>query len=288
MRRFTILVDAGYFWEQAKHIVHQCTGEDRDSIVIDYAKLRHELLDVANAQFPNAYLLRVYWYDGPGVSGKTDSHEAIEALDDFKLRMGVRSGVGYQKAVDGLLIADLINLAQNQSVSDVLLLSGDADLIPGVVVAQSLGIRVHLLTMGPPNATSPYLLAEVDRKIHWDDAVVRRFVSAATSPRAFPPNPPVAATSSTDWESIARTVYADLTPEDKMKILQMPIGLLPEEVDKALLRAGRTTLSRYLEENEKLRLRDALRRLAHSAYDPAAAPCSADSRARGGGAGTLH
>jgi uncharacterized LabA/DUF88 family protein len=266
MRRFAIFVDAGYFWVQATDIVypqHQHQRMGRDSIVLDYALLRHELLDVANTQFPNAYLLRVYWYDGPGVSGKTDSHKEIEALDDFKLRMGMRSGVGDQKAVDGLLIADLINLAQNRSVSDVLLLSGDSDLIPGVVAAQSLGIRVHLLTMGPPNATSPYLLAEADCKTHWDEAAVRRFASAA-------------AASSTDLESIARTVYADLTPEQKMKILQMsPMGWLPEAVDWALLKAGKTTLQRYLEEDEKRQLRDALKRLAHSASDPGS---SADSR----------
>lgn len=281
MRRFAILVDAGYFWVQATHIVHpqqqdQHQRMGRDSIVLDYAQLRHELLDVASAQFPNAYLLRVYWYDGPGVSGKTDSHEAIEALDDFKLRMGVRSGVGHQKAVDGLLIADLISLAQNRSVSDALLLSGDADLTPGVVAAQSLGIRVHLLTMGLPNATSPYLRAEADCKTHWDEAAVRRFASAATSPGALSPNPPVAAASSTDLESIARTVYADLTAEQKMQI--SPMGLLPEAVDRALLKAGRTTLRRNLEENEKRQLRDALKRLAlsaHSASDPGS---SADSR----------
>jgi hypothetical protein len=251
MRRFAIFVDAGYFWVQATDIVHhqpQPQRMGRDSIVLDYAQLRHELLDVANAQFPNAYLLRVYWYDGPGVSGKTDSHKEIEALDDFKLRMGMRSGRGNQKAVDGLMIADLINLAQNRSVSDVLLLSGDADLIPGVVAAQSLGIRVHLLTMGSPNATSPYLLAEVDCKTHWDEAAVRRFASAATPP---------------DWESIAKTVYADLTPEEKMQISQIsPTERLPKAVDVALLNAGKTRLQRYLEEDEKRQLRDALKLLS--------------------------
>jgi len=82
----------------------------------------------------------------------------------------------------------------------------------------------------------------------------------------LPPKPPVAAASSTDWESIARTAYTVLTAEQKMQI--SPMGLLPEAVDRALLKAGRTTLQRNLEENEKRQLRDALKRLAHSASDP--------------------
>jgi hypothetical protein len=35
---------------------------------------------------------------------------SVEELDDFKLRLGTRTGAGDQKAVDGLIIADLISL----------------------------------------------------------------------------------------------------------------------------------------------------------------------------------
>ncbi len=176
--QFAVFVDAGYFWVQSTYITHrQRTG--REGVTIDYPQLRAELINEAQAQFTNADLLRVYCYDGPGTYGKTLSHQAIEAVDDFKLRLGTRSGVGDQKAVDGLIIADLISLAQNKSITDALLLSGDADLTPGVLAAQSMGIRVHLLTMGPAEATSPFLRAEADCKIHWEDTAVQRFGSAA-------------------------------------------------------------------------------------------------------------
>ena len=104
-------------------------------------------------------------YDGPHRTlGKSREHKAIEELDDFKLRLGTLNGVGEQKAVDGLIIADMIGLAQSRVITDALLVSGDADLTPGVLAAQNLGVRVHLLSMGPSEATSPYLKAEVDCK----------------------------------------------------------------------------------------------------------------------------
>ena len=172
MGKVAVFVDAGYFWVQAGYVAHGAKSS-RDNISIDYAALRQEVLDQASAQFPNADLLRVYWYDGPGSHGsKTPAHLAIDELDDFKLRLGTRNGVGNQKAVDGLIIADLIGLAQSKAIVGAIVLSGDADLTPGVIAAQSLGIRVHLLSMGPVGATSPYLRAEVDHKAHWADPVV--------------------------------------------------------------------------------------------------------------------
>lgn len=163
MARIAVFVDAGYFWVQAVHIIHG-RKTARDQIVVNWPSMRSEFLDEIKAQFPNNDLLRIYWYDGPTLHGKGDSHVSVEGLDDFKLRLGTRTEAGDQKAVDGLIIADLISLAQSKSISNAIVVSGDADLTPGVQAAQGLGIRVHLLSMGPPNATSPFLKAEMDQK----------------------------------------------------------------------------------------------------------------------------
>src|SRR3546814_4680835 len=71
------------------------------------------------------------------------SHVAIDDLDDFKLRLGTRNTYGDQKAVDGLIIADLVSLAQSRAIASAIVVSGDADLTPGVMAAQGLGMRVH-------------------------------------------------------------------------------------------------------------------------------------------------
>ena len=57
-------------------------------------------------------------------------------------------------------------MAQNRAISEALLVSGDVELTPGVIAAQNLGLRVTLRSMGSSAATSPYLKAEVDRKLH--------------------------------------------------------------------------------------------------------------------------
>lgn len=280
MSKIAVFVDAGYFWVQAVKVIHG-TKSARENIVVDYAALRQEVLAQAASQFLSSALLRVYWYDGPGPAGtKSASHLAIEDLDDFKLRLGTRNGAGAQKAVDGLIITDLIGLAQTKAISAALVLSGDADLTPGVIAAQGLGIRVHLLSMGPSTATSPFLRAEVDFKSYWSDAVVQKFASACVettqkSPELKESKPKISTAkvpqltepftqgkieASTDpLKDVAAEVFSHRDPSR-----QIPIsghGLLPSKVDARLLAAGRAKFGRVLTEPERLAIREEFKRL---------------------------
>src|SRR5690242_7252664 len=76
MGRLAVFVDAGYFWVQAVHIVHG-KKMGRESVVVNYPSLRSEFLDEIKAQFPDNDLLRIYWYDGPALHGKADSHVCV-------------------------------------------------------------------------------------------------------------------------------------------------------------------------------------------------------------------
>lgn len=268
MDRIAVFVDAGYFWVQAVHIIH---GKKlgREAIIVNYPSLRSEFLDEIKAQFPDSTLLRIYWYDGPALHGKADSHTSVETLDDFKLRLGTRTGTGDQKAVDGLIIADLISLAQSKSISNAIVISGDADLTPGVQAAQGLGIRVHLLSMGPTNATSPYLKAEVDQKKHWDDSTVKKFISAkaivalgaiptpasAIAPTGAPP----AAAKPDPLEEAAKSFFSTLQEPEKKSLTKT--GAIPKALDAKLLTVARKLLGRSLTDAEKPLLRTELRKL---------------------------
>jgi len=278
MGRVAVFVDAGYFWVQAVHIVVGAKGP-REQVSVNFPSLRSEFLDEISAQFPKDDLLRIYWYDGPASHGKADSHRSIESLDDFKLRLGTRNGAGDQKAVDGLIIADLIGLAQNKSISNAIIVSGDADLTPGVQAAQGLGIRVHLLSMGPTNATSPYLKAEVDQKKSWDDTTVKKFASlriitaappaAATSTVTTAPTPtaaiaaPISAGTSSGpdpLDTAAATFLASLNAAERA-LLPKGRSSIPSELDKRLLTTARHALSRSLTDTETRSLRAKLRAL---------------------------
>jgi len=268
MRRVAVFVDAGYLWVQLSHIVHgKITG--RNKVSIDYPRMREGLIAQVTAQFPGVNLLRIYWYDGPGQHGKTPGHNSIEELDDIKLRLGTRNGVGDQKAVDGLIIADIIAMAQSKAISDSLLISGDADLTPGVAAAQGLGIRVHLLTMGPSNSTSPFLRAEVDCKAHWDDMEVKKFASAITSnvvtqqtttqPFASTVSVTQPTATTTSWMDETVTLVFSNLDQTQLSSLSKN-GVVPKDIDLVLLREGcKKAGVRSLEENQKRQLRTKLR-----------------------------
>lgn len=142
--------------------------------------MREELLKVIYKEFgiDNSNLLRIYWYDGLDKNGNPSPiNIKISLLDDIKMRYGTINSYNQQKGVDGLIIADLINLAQNKAITSALLISGDADLTPDVVAAQMLGIRVHRLEMFSPDASSYILKSEADRNILWDTDIVKNFIA---------------------------------------------------------------------------------------------------------------
>ena len=73
----------------------------------------------------------------------------------MKLRLGQLNSEGQQKGVDSLIVTDLIELARNKAISDAVVLTGDEDIRVGVQIAQSLGVRVHLLGIGGAQQGKP-------------------------------------------------------------------------------------------------------------------------------------
>lgn len=94
---------------------------------------------------------RQLWYDGIPDSGPHRYQRALRTCDGVQLRAGQLIEWGErrtQKAVDTRLVADMVVAACRQQVSDMVLVSGDADMIPGVQEATNHGIRVHLYGFG--------------------------------------------------------------------------------------------------------------------------------------------
>ena len=277
MNRVAVFVDVGYFWVQVGTLL---SGKytSRGKCSMDYERLREKLLTEVSTQFPGVALLRIYWYDGPGSNGKTSEHLSIDNLDDFKLRLGTRNGVGQQKGVDGLIIADLISLTQQKSISHALLVSGDSDIAPGVIAAQSMGLRVHLLSIGSSNATSPILRAEVDFKRYWRAEDVSSFASEAAKKNAPPTSPVIGVSPSgapqasqdnrahLETKAKGPTGLDDLVIEANKKIkvgknsvvyqtLDANCDSLPREIDGELLSFASERLGRILSIPERRDIR---------------------------------
>jgi len=266
MRRVAVFVDAGYFWSQTIAVILNRKGT-RDEVRLDHKAMRDAFLNKVEREFPHSILLRIYWYDGPGYNGVTQEHRIVGDLDDIKLRLGTRNSEGQQKAVDGLIIADMISLAQSKAISDALLVSGDADLTPGVVAAQAMGLRVHLLSINSTNATSPHLAMEADRKEVWNREVVMSFAFAAVED-ATPTSDRILSERSsndgvpTDFAGTAESVLewardAGFLSEEVVR----NSTTLPRDIDRELLARGRSRAGRMLEEPEKRSLRGEFKRL---------------------------
>lgn len=94
---------------------------------------------------------RQFWYDGIPESGPHRYQRALRTCDGVQLRAGQLIEWGErrtQKAVDTRLVADMVLAGVRREFTDIVLVSGDADMIPGVQEAVNAGVRVHLYGFG--------------------------------------------------------------------------------------------------------------------------------------------
>lgn len=94
---------------------------------------------------------RQLWYDGIPDSGPHRYQRSLRYEPGVQLRAGQLiewGGRRTQKGVDTRLVADMVSAALRGHFSDMVLVSGDADMLPGVEEAVNAGVRVHLYGFG--------------------------------------------------------------------------------------------------------------------------------------------
>lgn len=144
MDRCAMFVDAGY--------VHKMSdlglGEGHNSreelipaeVVTSLSALAQELTGIP--------LLRIYWYDAASGRLPSPEHKELARQGAIKIRIGSlkkrSDGSIVQKGVDAEIHADMVDLARNRAVCDMVLISGDEDLLRAVDDVQKHGVRVHL------------------------------------------------------------------------------------------------------------------------------------------------
>nr|WP_120492775.1 NYN domain-containing protein [Corynebacterium lactis] len=109
------------------------------------------VLDRMITQQLNQPVQRQLWYDGIPESGPHRYQRSLRTIDGVQLRAGQLIEWGdrrTQKAVDTRLVADMVVAGLKHQVSDIVLVSGDADMLPGVAEAAAAGARVHLYGFG--------------------------------------------------------------------------------------------------------------------------------------------
>jgi hypothetical protein len=162
--RYAIFVDAGYFFAAgAQAAFKQHVSRRQVSLKSSPAAMIADLCSQARRVVDNLPLLRTYWYDATPGPRLSMEQSALAMLPGIKLRIGVLNSVGRQKGVDSLIVTDMIDLARNRAIADAVLMTGDEDLRVAVQVAQSFGVRVHLLGAGDISRNvSDFLQMEAD------------------------------------------------------------------------------------------------------------------------------
>ncbi len=180
MPQIAVFVDAGYLYAQgSKLLIGKKAG--RESISLKVPDVLEQLADLARVVAADCRLLRIYWYDGM-LRGNTPTLEqdVIGQSRNAKLRLGLVNSSGQQKGVDSLIVTDLIELARNSAIADALILSGDEDIKIGVQVAQTFGVRVHLLGIKPARGSqSVSLMMEADTCHEWDESIISKWMECA-------------------------------------------------------------------------------------------------------------
>ncbi len=147
LERTLVFVDTSYLL--ASFYNSWDTGA-RAQLEIDLPEVVNNLGSMVENQLGNR-IHRQYWYDGIPDTGPHRYQRALRTCDGVQLRTGQLIEWGErrtQKAVDTRLVADMILAAMKQQVTDFVLVSGDADMIPGVQEAVNAGVRVHLYGFG--------------------------------------------------------------------------------------------------------------------------------------------
>lgn len=145
--RVEVFVDTSYLLAS---FYNSWTTGARAQLEIDLPAVTDHLNTIVSNKF-HLPVHRQLWYDGIPDSGPHRYQRTLRHIDGVQLRAGQLIEWGdrrTQKAVDTRLVADMVLRSIRGLVSDIVLVSGDADMIPGVEAAIDHGVRVHLIGFG--------------------------------------------------------------------------------------------------------------------------------------------
>jgi|ERR1700683_2325523 len=270
MKRHAIFVDAGYVFAQGS-VSLSGSKTPRTQLKLDATEVIAQLTALALAKSTGVPLLRVYWYDG-AANRPTTEHLLLANMDNVKLRLGSINSAGEQKEVDSLLVTDLIDLARNQSICDATVVTADTDVRIAVQIAQTFGVRVHLIGLEPSRVSqSPSLRQEADTVHEIARSDVSKFLKVMAT---VPPKPAVGASAVNASpkanaskvgpvktieqvidEAIQQTLAPPYSDISALKAALSASAGVPEEYDRRLLGTCRTLLQRDLTGDERREMR---------------------------------
>ncbi len=289
VEKFAIFIDAGYLCSQMVQILSQRQSRSRSDLNLTDSKgFMAFLVEKAKAAFPNAQLLRIYWYDAIR-NDPTPEHRRLNEIPGVKLRLGHINNRGQQKGVDTKIVIDLIELSANKAIQNALIISGDNDIADAIERSQRYGIRVAILGLDAPDlgihhAQSLENIALADAVLKLSTADITPFAQfqkyqsdhyfnseplniAIPAPQQSPAPPPSYGYDydevSAEGEAIIRNAVdsfvASRPSEEWFHAMPQP-GIISREIDKQLVFHTYSTLNRgALSDSQKRLMRNCFR-----------------------------
>ena len=277
MPQIAAFVDAGYLYAQGSKLLTR-EKASRESTRLSVQKVLDQLTELARSVASDCRLLRIYWYDGLLRSNSPSmEQDQIGQSRNVELRLVLVNSSGVQKGVDSLIVTDLIELARNRAITDALILSGDEDIKIGVQVAQTFGVRIHLLGIKPARGSqSLSLMMEADTCHEWDETVIGGWMDCVDDAPDSSLEPPMAvraldSTTAVEAPSTRDEFLAivDIAVKKRIETLTAPEldghvqyldahrNRIHWEVDRPTLGSLRNSLDRNLTETERSDYREA-------------------------------
>lgn len=269
MDRFAVFVDAGYFFKAgADALQHTQNVSRKDVYLKNYADMLVDLADCAAHICGGMPLLRIYWYDAMRGARLSLEQSNLARSAYVKLRLGALNSAGEQKGVDSLIVTDLIDLARNKAIADAVIVSGDEDLRIAVQVAQSFGVRVHVLAVAAPDKNvSLALQMEADSLNVLDVDWLGKYLACA------PAIEKQKASEDFDFSvvmtEVVEKMVAQLSPQvlDELRKHFEQSTEVPTEFDRPLLASLGHRLDRRLQGDESRKMRGCFVRAVRNKKD---------------------
>ncbi|MEV7598725.1 NYN domain-containing protein [Kitasatospora sp. NPDC089797] len=189
MDRCVVLVDAGYLLGAAASLL--AGDPSRSKVTVDHTALISALRERAEAE-TGLPLLRIYWFDAAPDRRPMPEHRRLRVLPRVTVRLGALTraeGRWVQKGVDAAMHAELSELARNRACADVVLITGDGDLLPGMMTAKEHGVAVHLWALQAADGDfnqSEDLVGEADERRVLDREWIKGSFSLRDHSTVFP------------------------------------------------------------------------------------------------------
>jgi uncharacterized LabA/DUF88 family protein len=275
MLQTAAFVDAGYLYAQGSALLAG-SKQPRSRVRLSVPAMLADLVAEAKAVEPNARLLRIYWYDGLARGGSLNlEQKAVAESENVKCRFGTINSRGEQKGVDSLIVTDLIELARSHAISDAFIMSGDEDIRVGVQVAQTFGIRVHLLGIQPARGSqSPDLLAEADTLHEWTKNKVEEWLTVVEEAATAIGEPATVGYGEEWMPQVVEARVAGLSTSAAAAIYdfaQNNRNQIPQDFDRPALATARQAVERDLTPDERRAFRTRLLEAIRARLEPGAA-----------------